>query len=450
MKNLFSRLLFGVIFIGGLVTVQAQERVIDRIVAVVGNSIVLQSEVENELIQMQGQGYVPTAGSRCQLIENYLVQRLLLNQAIVDSIEVTDAEVEMELNRRLQFFIQQIGSEENLENYYNKSILEIKEDFRDVVRDQLITGYMQDEIIGNVTATPAEVRRFYNSLAEEDIPMIPSEVEIRKIVRYPEQSEAETFRIRQRLNEIRQRIINGERFTTMAVLYSQDPGSARRGGELGYMSRSDLVPEFANVVFSLKDDRVSPVFETEFGFHIAQLIDRRGDQVNARHILLRPEATDQARSEAKNFLDSLATVIRTDTVTFRMAAIMNTQDDDTRMNGGLVINPNTGGSRFQLDQLNPVQYEAIRNLSVGEIAGPVESRDNRGRTFYKLLLLQSQTPPHRANLKDDYAYLKELTLNQKRQTILDEWIAEKRSRTYIRIDEAYRNCDFISGEWVGR
>lgn len=452
LKKIYSILSYSLVLTiaAGIFTANAQERIIDRIVAVVGNSPILQSELENEIIQRQAQGYVTSENSRCELLETYLVQRLLLNQAIVDSIEVTDADVEMELNRRLQFFIAQIGSEENLENYYNKSILEIKEDFRDIVRDQLITEEMQREIIGNVRITPAEVRRFYNSLPEEDIPFIPAQVEIRKIVKYPEFSEAENFRVRQRLNELRQRIISGESFTTMAVLYSQDPGSARRGGELGYVSRAGLVPEFANVAFSLRDDRVSPVFETEFGFHIVQLIDRRGEQVNVRHILMRPEATEQAKAEAISFLDSLATVIRTDTISFRVAAILHTEDDDTRMNGGLVINSVTGGSKFEFDQLNPVQYEAVRNMQVGEISKPLESRDQQGKTFYKLLYLNSQTAPHRANLKEDYAYLQEMALNQKRQRILEEWIAEKRARTYIRIDDAYKNCDFSSMDWVGK
>ncbi len=439
-----------VLVISGGSGVKGQERIVDRIVAVVGNSIILQSDIENELLQMQAQGYNVTDQSRCELLENHLVQKLLLNQAIVDSIEVSDSEVEMELNRRLQFFISQIGSEEALENYYNKSILEIKEDFRDIVREQLITSYMQQDIIGNVRVTPAEVRRFFNNIPEDQIPLIPSQVQIRQIVKYPEFSEAENFRVRQRLNEIRQRIIDGESFTTMAVLYSQDPGSARRGGELGYMTRARLTPEFANVAFSLRDDRISPVFESEYGFHIVQLIDRRGEEANVRHILMRPEATDQARQEARSFLDSLATVIRTDTITFRVAAIRNTDCDDTRMSGGLVINEETGGARFELDQLNPVQFEAVRNMKVGEIAGPIESRNRQGRVFYKLLYLDSQTAPHRANLREDYAYIKERALDHKMNQILEEWIAEKRARTYIRIDEAYKNCGFSSPEWVLR
>jgi len=431
-------------------TATAQERIVDRIVAVVGNSIILQSDIENELIQLQAQGYSVTANSRCEMLENHLVQKLLLNQAIIDSIEVSDSEVEMELNRRLQFFIQQIGSEEALENYYNKSILEIKEDFRDIIRDQLITREMQMEIIGNVSVSPAEVRRFYNSLPEDQIPMIPSEVQIRQIVKYPEFSEAENFRVRQRLNEIRQRIIDGESFTTMAVLYSQDPGSARRGGELGYMTRARLTPEFANVALSLRDNRVSPVFETEYGFHIVQLIDRRGDEVNVRHILMRPEATDQARQQARSFLDSLGTVIRTDTITFRVAAMMHTDDKDTQMSGGLAINEETGGSRFQLDQLNPVQYDAIRDMKIGEIAGPIDSRDRQGRTFYKLLYLESQTAPHQANLREDYAYIRDMAEDDKMNRVLEEWIDERRAKTYIRIDESYRNCEFSSRDWVSR
>ena len=423
----------------------------DQVVAVVGNSIILQSEIENELLQMQAQGYQPNANSRCELLENQLIQKLLLNQAIVDSIEVTESEVEMELSRRLQFFIQQIGSEEALERYYNRSILEIREDFRDIIRDQLITGYMQEDLIGRVTVTPAEVRRFYNNLPEDEIPMIPSQVQLRQIVKYPEFDEAENFRVRQRLNEIRQRIIDGERFSTMAILYSEDPGSARKGGELGYMSRSDLVPEFANVAFSLKEDRVSPVFETDFGFHIVQLIDRRGEQVNVRHILMRPAASEQAREEAKEFLDSLATAIRTDTLNFRQAAMMHSEDEDTRMGGGLALNPETGGSRFELDQLNAVQYQAVRDMRVGEIAGPLEATNPQtGRTFYKLLYLESLTPPHQANLKDDYAFLKDLALNQKRMKILDEWVENQKARTYIKIDEAYRNCGFSAEGWVNR
>jgi peptidyl-prolyl cis-trans isomerase SurA len=451
-KRIYYIIIFfpALLAITGIHGLYGQQRIIDRIVAVVGNSVILQSDIETELMQMQAQGYEATTSSRCELLERHLVQKLLLNQAIIDSIEVTDAEVEMELNRRLQFFIQQIGSEQNLENYYNKSILEIKEDFRDIVREQLVTQYMQEDIIGGVTVTPAEVRRFFNSLPEDEIPMIPSEVQIRRIVRYPQFSEAENFRVRQRLNEIRQRIINGESFTTMAVLYSEDPGSARRGGELGYMTRAQLVPEFANVAFSLKEDRVSPVFETEYGFHIVQLIDRRGEQVNVRHILMRPAATEQAKVEARSYLDSLVTAIRTDTINFRMAAVRHTQDDETRMSGGLVINPLTGGSRFELDQLNPVQFQAVRDLRVGEIAGPLESTDAQGRIFYKLLQLSSQTAPHRANLKDDYAFLREMALNQKRLNILDEWVADRRNQTYIRIDEAYRNCTFTDQQWVKR
>jgi peptidyl-prolyl cis-trans isomerase SurA len=312
----------------------AQGRILDQVVAIVGNSIILQSEIETELLQMQAQGYSANANSRCELLENQLIQKLLLNQAIVDSIEVQDSEVETELSRRLQFFIQQIGSEENLENYYNRSMLEIREDFRDIIRDQLITQYMQNDLIGSVSVTPAEVRRFYNSLPEDEIPIIPTQVQLRQIIRYPDFDEAENFRVRQRLNEIRQRIINGERFSTMAILYSEDPGSARRGGELGYLSRSDLIPEFANVAFSLKDDRVSPVFESDYGFHIVQLIDRQGERINVRHILIRPAASEQARLEAKEFLDSLGTRIRTDTIDFRMAALMNSQDEQTRMSGG--------------------------------------------------------------------------------------------------------------------
>jgi peptidyl-prolyl cis-trans isomerase SurA len=243
---------------------RSQPQIIDRVVAVVGKNTILQSEIEAQLLQMRAQGMSMSGASRCEIMEDLLIQKLMINQALLDSIEVSPGDVEMQLNSRLQYFIRQIGSEQALEEYYNKTLLEIKEDLRDIIRDQMITSEMQAEITADVKVTPSEVRRYFNSIPPDSLPMINSQVEVRQIMIYPEYSETEKFEVKERLNNLRQRILNGEDFATMAILYSQDPGSARRGGELGFVSRSDLVSEFANVAFSLRDNRVSQVFETEF------------------------------------------------------------------------------------------------------------------------------------------------------------------------------------------
>jgi peptidyl-prolyl cis-trans isomerase SurA len=427
---------------------RSQSVIIDRVVAIVGKNTVLQSEIETQVLQMQAQGAPLRANTRCQILEELLEQKLMINQAVIDSIEVTDSDVELEMNSRLQYFIRQIGSEEALEEYYNKSLLEIKEDLRDIVRDQLVTREVQQEIAGSITVTPSEVRSFYNRLPADSLPMINSQVELRQIIKYPEYSETEKFEVKDRLNQLRQRIAGGDDFATMAILYSQDPGTSRKGGELGFVSKTDLVPEFANVAFSLKDNRVSQVFESEFGFHIVQLIERRGDLVNVRHILMVPTASAEAKEKAKKQLDSLTQAIRLDSINFRLAAAKYSDDKDTRMSGGLLINPNTGSSRFELDQLNPADYVAIRDLKIGEISNTFETKDDKGKPVYKILYLASQTKPHRANLKEDYDILQEMALMDKRMKAVDDWVKEKQKRTYVRIDDAFKNCTFQNPDWL--
>lgn len=432
----------------GILGLKSQPVIIDRVVAIVGKNTVLQSEIETQLLQMRAQGTPVGANMNCQILEELLEQKLMINQAVIDSIEVSDSDVEMEMNSRLQYFIRQIGSEQALEEYYNKSLLEIKEDLRDIVRDQLVTREVQQEIAGSITVTPSEVRSFFNRLPADSLPMINSQVELRQIIKYPEYSETEKFEVKDRLNQLRQRIAGGDDFSTMAILYSQDPGTSRKGGELGFVSKTDVVPEFANVAFSLKDNRVSQVFESEFGFHIVQLIERRGDLVNVRHILMVPTASAEAKEKAKKQLDSLTQAIRLDSINFRLAAAKYSDDKDTRMSGGLLINPNTGSSRFELDQLNPADYVAIRDLKIGEISNTFETKDDKGKPVYKIIYLASQTKPHRANLKEDYDILQEMALMDKRMKAVDDWVKEKQKRTYVRIDDAFKNCTFQNPDWL--
>lgn len=445
---LYKQLSIAFLFLISIFSLQSQPVIIDRVVAIVGKNIVLQSDIESQLLQMQAQGYTPRSNSRCQILEELLEQKLMINQAVLDSVEVSEGDVDMEMNRRLQYFVRQMGSEEALEKYYNKSILEIKEDLRDVFRDQLITREMQMKITENVKVTPSEVRSFYNRIPADSLPMINSQVELRQILKYPEYSETEKFEVKDRLNNLRQRIINGDDFTTMAILYSQDPGTAKKGGELGFVSKSDVVPEFANVSFSLKDNRVSQVFETEFGFHIVQLIERKGDMVNVRHILMLPSASSEARIEAKNILDSLAQEIRTEKISFKIAAAKHSDDKDTRMSGGLKINPNTSSSRFELDQLNPAEYVAIKDLKVGEISNTFETKDDKGKPVNVILYLVSQTKPHRANLKEDYDLLQDMALSEKKFKALQKWVIEKQKRTYSWIIETYKDCEFENRGWL--
>lgn len=446
MFNKFLSLAFFLFFF--IMGLKSQPVVIDRVVAIVGKNTVLQSEIETQLLQMRAQGMTVQSNTRCQILEELLEQKLMINQAVIDSIEVSASDVEMEMNSRLQYFIRQIGSEQALEEYYNKSLLEIKEDLRDIVRDQLITREVQQEIAGSITVTPSEVRSFFNRIPSDSLPMINSQVQLRQIIKYPEYSETEKFEVKERLNQLRQRIAGGDDFATMAILYSQDPGTSRKGGELGFVSKTDLVPEFANVAFSLKDNRVSQVFESEFGFHIVQLIERRGELVNVRHILMAPTASAEAKEKAKKQLDSLSQAIRLDSINFRLAAAKFSDDKDTRMSGGLLINRNTGSSRFELDQLEPADYVAIRDLKIGEISNTFETKDDKGKPVYKILYLASQTKPHRANLKEDYDILKEMALMDKKMKAVDNWIREKQKKTYVRIDDAFKNCKLENPDWL--
>jgi len=284
---------------------------IDRIVAVVGDNTVLQSDVESMYLQYRAQG-IPSSGDlKCEILEEYLGQMLLLNQAQIDSIEISESQVEMQLDSRLDYFINQIGSRERLEEYFNKTILEIKEDFRDLIRDQLITNQMQSNIAFDVTVTPSEVRQFYNRLPDDSIPNIDSKIKMRQISMYPPVTETAKLEVRERLLDLRKRILEGENFRTLAVLYSEGP-SAPQGGEIGFLGRAELDPEYSKVAFSLKEGQVSNIVESAFGFHVIQLIERRDDKANTRHILMKPKVDPNGSEKTIIQLDSLANVIRKD------------------------------------------------------------------------------------------------------------------------------------------
>ncbi len=423
-----------------------QPRILDRVVAIVGDYKILQSDIESMYLQYQAENLSYEGDLKCVILEDYLAQNLLLNQAKIDSIVVSESQVEMQLDGRLDYFINQIGSQERLEQYFKKTILEIKEDFRDGIRDQLITNEMRNTITADVTVTPSEVRQFFNKIPEDSVPFIDAKVELNQIVLYPPYSEEATLEVRQRLLDLRKRITDGENFATLAVLYSEHP-TAPKGGEMGFMGRAEMDPDYAKAAFSLKKGQVSNIVQTAMGFHIIQLIERRDERVNTRHILLKPKVDLVGIQKTISRLDSIANLIRNDSMTFEMAARYFSQDIKTNVNGGQMVNPADNSTLFELDELQPAEYEVLRNMNVGEISQPFEAQDENAKTVYKIMKINKSTKPHKANIKEDYILLQQIALAAKNQDVLKDWIDEKIKTTYIHIDGSFKGCEFANPAW---
>jgi peptidyl-prolyl cis-trans isomerase SurA len=437
--QLFIFLFFSIIS----VNINGQEIVADKIIGVVGKSAILYSEVEEQYLQMAAQRQ---PADRCQIFEDLLAQKLLVTQAAVDSIEVSVPEVEIELEQRLTYFINQIGTEEKLVEYFGKSILEIKDDMRETVREQLLMQRMQGEIVSGLSITPNEVKTYYNKLHKDSIPYIDSELEINQITIYPQSDEDAVFEVREKLLKLRERVLNGESFATMAVLYSEGPSSSR-GGDIGWSSKAELDPAYAKAAFALKEGQVSKIVESSFGFHIIQLVDKTENRVKTRHILMKPKVTYEEKQKASRLLDSLARAIRFDSIKFETAAMYFSHDEDTRMNGGARVNPQTQTTKFRVDEFPTSEYYVIRNLSEGQISKAFESTDDKGKTVYKIVQLKSRTEPHTANLSQDYTLIKNMALQTKQTKIIDEWVIDIAKDTYIRIEDPYNKCNFRVNAW---
>ena len=444
--NIKSSLVILILSLSNIFLSAGQPRILDRVVAIVGDYKILQSDIENLYLQYQAENINVDGDIKCVILEDYLAQNLLLNQAKIDSIEVSESQVEMQLDARLDYFINQIGSQERLEQYFKKTILEIKEDFRDLIRDQLITQEMRNTITTDVTITPSEVRQFFNRLPEDSIPYIDAKIEINQIVLYPPYSEEATLEVRQRLLDLRKRITAGENFATLAVLYSEHP-TAPKGGEMGFMGRGEMDPDYAKAAFSLKKGQVSNIVQTAMGFHIIQLIERRDERVNTRHILIRPKVDPDGIQKTVSRLDSIATLIRNDSMTFELAARYFSQDIKTNVNGGQMVNPGDLSTMFELDELQPAEYEVLRNMNVGEISDPFEAQDENAKSVYKIMKITSSTKPHKANIKEDYILLQQAALAAKRTEVIKEWIDNKIGMTYIHIDGSFKGCEFANPAW---
>jgi peptidyl-prolyl cis-trans isomerase SurA len=385
---------------------------------------------------------------KCQIFEEQMIHKLLIHQAAIDSIEVTSSMVNNELERRLSYFINQIGSEAGLEKYFNKTMSQIRADLRVSIKEGLLAQQMQSKIVENVAVTPSEVKRFYRDIPKDSLPTIPDQYQVRQVVLLPPASEEAEFAVREQLLDIRERVLKGERFSTLAVAYSEDRATATRGGELGFMPREQLVKSFADVAFSLREGQVSQIVESEYGFHIIQMIERRNDQVNVRHILMRPSYSQEQLLKAQNKLDSISNLIKADSLTFRRAAQWFSEDQKTRLSGGLMINPQTNTSLFEREHFLPADFYVIRNLKPGEISQPFESRDEHANVVYKIVMIEKVIPQHKANLDDDYATIQQMTKMGKQQEVFMDWVKSKVKTTYVRIDPSYRNCQFEMDGWV--
>ena len=429
----------------------ARAQVIDEVIWVVGDEAILRSEVEEERIRMQYEGRQIKGDPYCMIPEQMAIQKLFLHQAELDSIEANESSVSHQVDMRINYYIDQIGSKEKMEEYFRKPSSEIREEMMTLIRHQMIIQQMQQKLTSSIKPTPAEIRRYYNSLPLDSIPMMPAQVEVQILSVEPPVPVEETERIKQRLREFTERVQSGSTdFSMLARLYSEDTESAKRGGELGFVGKGQLVPEFAEVAFNLNDPRrVSRIVQTEYGFHIIQLIEKKGDRINCRHILLRPRIQSIDKIDAIARLDSIRQLIVADSLQFEQAVAMFSEDKNTVMSAGLMTNPNTGSSRFEFQELAPEIAKQIYNLKEGEVSEPFVMMDaQKNREVCAIVRLKKKMDVHRANLSDDFQTIKGMLEQEKGRELLHEWILKKQKSTYVQISPEWQGCDFEYPGWI--
>lgn len=430
---------------------QLQNNIIDEVIWVVGDESILRSEVEEQRLRAQYEGTPIEGDPYCVIPEQIAVQKLFLHQAALDSIVVSETSVNSQVENRLNYFIAQIGSKEKMEEYFKKNSSDLREDLRDMIRNQQIIQQMQQKLVGEIKSTPADVRRFFNQLPTDSVPTVPAEVELQIVSFEPPVPIDETNRIKERLRSYTERINAGTtEFSVLARLYSEDTESAKRGGELGFMGRGQLVPEFAAVAFNLSDTKkVSRIVQTEFGYHIIQLIEKRGDRINCRHILLKPRISIAEKESAIHKLDSISNLIRSDKLTFEQAVMSFSQDKNTAMNAGLMLNEKSGSSKFEYQDLPAEVAKVVYGMNVGEISKPFTMiNQSTNKEVVAVVKVKSKVSNHTANLSDDYQMLKNYFESKKKQEFLTSWILKKQKETYISIDPDWKNCKFEYPGWI--
>ena len=425
--------------------------IVDRAAAVIGNELILVSDVESEVQMLRTKGYGSDRNVRCEVLEKMMEQKLFLIQARIDSLTVNQDMVESNLSQQIDQIRTALGGDEQVEEYFHKPLYKLRSEWRKQFEDQSLIQQEQQEVVKQLPeVTPYDVKVFLDSTDENDLPVVPQMYQLSQICIYPDR-EAAAIAVKEKLLDIRERIINGEKFSTLARLYSEDPGSARKGGELGMASKSIFWPAFSDAAMSLKPGIISQIVETPDGFHLIEVLDKKGDMFNARHILLKPEYTAADREKAFARLDSLKTMIDTSEISFELAARYYSEDPATRTNGGQMADPNTGSSYFAIDELKPQDYAAIKDLKPGEISEPIESLDNEGRDgnlVYKIIRLDKIVPSHTATFERDYTELRNIVQQKKQVEALESFVDQKIGTTPIMIDPLFGDCDFKRSAWL--
>ena len=430
---------------------QRYDGIVEKSVALIGNDIVMLSDIESEAQMQRARGLTVDKSARCEILENFLVSKLFLTQAKLDSLVVNEAQVSAMLDQRMNEILTTLGGEQKTEAYFNKPLYKLRQEWHDALSDQSLIQEMQRNVASNTPKlTPRDIKKYVEETPAEDLPMVSTKYRIRQIGIYPDREAAE-LAVKEQLVGLRERVVGGERFATLARLYSQDPGSAGKGGELGMASRSIFWPAFSDAAMSLKVGQVSQVVETPDGFHIIQLIEREGDMFNARHILIKPKYTSIDREKAFHKLDSIRGLILADSLTFFDAARSFSEERHSATSGGLMADEYTGSSYFEKDQLKPTDYNVLRSMEEGDISEPFESLDNEGRggnTIYKILYLEKVIPAHVANFEEDYNTLIDEVNNKNAMKAIDDFVAEKQKSTYIVIDPLFQGCEFQRKGWI--
>ena len=427
--------------------------VVDKTIAVIGNEMIMISDLEEEVQMMRAQGIMSDRNARCEILESMMESKIFLMQSRLDSLQMNSDMVEGELRNRIDQIRTSLGGDAEVEKYFGKPIYKLREEWRKTLEEQNLTQLMQQKIAGDIPElTPYDVQEYVNRTDSVDLPIVPIKYQLSQICIYPDR-EAANMAVKERLLAIRERIINGEKFSTLARIYSQDPGSARRGGELGMASKSIFWPVFSDAAMALKPGMVSQIVETPDGFHIIEVLEKKDDMFNARHILLKPEYTSEDRDKAFKTLDSLRTEIGYEAVTFDLAARFYSEDPATRTNGGQMADPYTGSSYFEIDQMKPQDYNAIKGLEVGEITEPFESLDNEGRngnTVYKIIKVDKILPAHTATFTNDYSLLLDYARQELSMKAIDEFLDSKIKSTYIILDPLFKDCVFNREGWYDK
>ncbi|ADQ79917.1 PpiC-type peptidyl-prolyl cis-trans isomerase [Paludibacter propionicigenes WB4] len=429
----------------------AQKNVVDEVIWIIGDEAILKSEVEEQRLRAQIDNTPIDGDPYCVIPEQIAIQKLFLHQAVLDSVTVNESSVINQVEKQLNYYESQIGSKEKVEEYFKMSTKELREQLREITRNQQIIQDMQRKLVGDIKSTPSDVRRFMKDLPADSIPTVPAEVELQIVSFEPPVPVTEINRIKERLRDFTERVNSGSSdFSVLARLYSEDSESAKRGGELGFMGRGQLVPEFSAVAFNLLDPKkVSRIVQTEFGFHIIQLIEKRGDRINCRHILLKPRIAAEDKEKAIHVLDSIANQIREDKITFEKAVLNFSMDKNTAMNAGLMLNEKSGTSKFEYQDLPPEVAKKVYDMNVGEVSKPFSMIDkSTNKEVVAVVKLKSKVDVHKANLTDDYQMLRNFYESKKKQEFISTWIAKKQKETYISIDPAWQNCKFQYPGWI--